>query len=64
LADDSILAIRNETVRAAENSSNIEMRQITGCSNNNNKINFNEGNSRVKILSRMKRKESKKINIY
>ena len=34
-ADDFILAIRNETIRAAENISNIEMSKITAWSRNN-----------------------------
>jgi len=62
-ADDLILAIRNETIRAAENISNIEMSKITAWSGNNN-INFNEDKSRVMIISRRKRKENKDINIY
>ena len=56
-ADDLILAIRNETVRAAENISNIEMSKITAWSRNN-KINFNEDKSKVMIISRRKRKEN------
>jgi hypothetical protein len=40
-ADDLILDTRNETIRAAENISNIEMSKITAWSRNN-KINFNE----------------------
>jgi hypothetical protein len=55
-ADDLILAIRNETIRAAENISNIEMSKITAWSRNN-KINFNEDKSKVLIISRRKRKE-------
>ena len=62
-ADCLILAIRNETIRAAENISNIEMSKITAWSGNNN-INFNEDKSRVMIISRRKRKENKEINIY
>jgi len=45
-ADDLILAIRNETERAAENISNIEMSKITAWLRNN-KINFNEDKSKV-----------------
>ena len=62
-ADYLILAIRNETIRAAENISNIEMSKITAWSGNN-KINFNEDKSRVTKISRRKRKENKEINIY
>ena len=47
-ADDLILAIRNETIRAAENISNIEMSKITAWSRNN-EINFNE-ESKVMII--------------
>jgi hypothetical protein len=61
-ADDLILAIRSETIRAAENVSNIEMRKITTWSKN--KINFNEEKSKVMVISRRKRKEKKEINIY
>jgi hypothetical protein len=62
-ADDLMLAVRHENIRAAENISNIEMSKITAWSRNN-KINFNEGKSRVMIISRRKRKENKEINIY
>jgi len=54
-AEDLILAIRNETVRGAENTSNIEMSIITAW-RRNNKINFNEDKSKVMIISRRKRK--------
>jgi len=57
-ADDLILAIRNESVRAAENISNIEMNKISAWSRNN-KINFNGDKSKVMIISRRKRKENK-----
>ena len=60
-ADDLILAIKNESIRAAENISNIEMSKITAWSRNN-KINFNEDKS--KIITRRKRNENKEINIY
>jgi hypothetical protein len=62
-ADDLILPIRNDPIRAAENISNIEMSKITAWSRNN-KINFNEDKSKVMIISRRKRKGKKKINIY
>jgi hypothetical protein len=63
LADDLILALRNETLRAADNISNIEVIKITALSRNNN-INFNEDKFKVMIISRKKRKENKEINIY
>jgi hypothetical protein len=59
-ADDLILAIRNETIRAAENISNIEMSKITAWSRNN-KINFNEDKSKVMIISRRKKRKTKKV---
>ena len=57
-ADDLILAIRSETIREAENISLLEMRKITWPKNN--KINFNEEKSKVMVISRRKRKETKK----
>jgi hypothetical protein len=62
-ADDLILAIRSETIRATENISNIKMSKITAWSRNN-KIYFNEDKSKVMVISRRKRKENKEINIY
>jgi len=62
-ADDLILAIRNETIREAENISNFGMSKITAWSRNN-KINFNEDKYRVMIISRRNGKENKEINIY
>jgi ribonuclease HI len=62
-ADDLILAIRSETIRAAENISNVEMSKITKWAKNN-KINFNEEKSKVMVISRRKRKENKEVNIY
>jgi len=61
-ADNLILVVRNESIRAAENVSNIEMSKIAAWSRN--KINFNEDKSLITILSRRKRKESKEINVY
>ena len=62
-ADDLIIAIRSETIRAAENISNIEISKITKWAKNN-KINFNEEKSKVMVISRRKRKENKEVNIY
>jgi hypothetical protein len=59
-ADDLILAIRSESVRAAENYSNGELSKITAWSKNN-KIRFNEEKSKVMLVSRRKRKELKKL---
>jgi len=58
-ADDLILAIRNGSIRAAENISNIEMSKTTAWSRNN-KISFNEDKSEVMAISRRKRKENKR----
>ena len=60
LADNLILAIRKETIRAAENISNIEMRKITAWSTDT-KITFNEDKSKIMIISRRKRKVNKKL---
>ena len=62
-ADDLILAIRKETIRAAENISNIKMNKIAAWSRNN-KIKFNEDKSRVMKLSRRKRKENRNQHIF
>jgi len=62
-ADDLILAIRVESVRAAENYSNGELSKITAWSRNN-KSRFSEEKSKVMFVSRRKRKELKEINVY
>jgi hypothetical protein len=62
-ADDLILASRCETIRAAENISNLEMSKISAWSKKN-EINFNEEEPKVMLISRRKRKENKEINIY
>jgi hypothetical protein len=62
-ADDLILAVRGESVRAAENYSNGELYKITAWSKDN-KIRFNEDKSKVMLVSRRKRKESKEIKVY
>jgi hypothetical protein len=56
-ADDLILPIRNENIRAAENISNIEMSKIIAWSRN--KIIFNEEKPKVMIISRRKGKKNK-----
>jgi len=59
-AEDLLLAIRNKTVRAAENISNIEMNKIIALSMNN-KINCDEDKSKVMIISRRREKKTKKL---
>ena len=62
-ADDVILAIRGESVRAVENYSNTELSKITLWSKNN-KIIFNERKSKVMLVSRRKRREHRNITVY
>jgi hypothetical protein len=62
-ADDLILAISGESVRAADNYSNGELRKITAWSKNN-KIRFNEEKTKVMLVSRRKRKEPKAIKVH
>jgi formyltetrahydrofolate synthetase len=62
-ANDLILAIRSDTIREAENISNIEMCKLTAWSKNN-KISFNEEKFKVMVISRRKRKENKECYIY
>jgi hypothetical protein len=47
-----------ETVREAENYANIEIRKITNWAKEN-KITFNEQKSKVMVISRKKRRETK-----
>ena len=55
-ADDLLLAIRGESVRAVENYANVELSKITLWSKNN-KIIFNEEKSKAMLVSRRKRRE-------
>ena len=57
-ADDVILAVKAETIREAEILINIEMAKITRWAKNN-KITFNENKSKVMLITRRKRKETK-----
>jgi hypothetical protein len=52
-ADDLILVIRCETVREAENFSNLEMSKITAWSKRN-KVGFNEEKSKLMLILRRK----------
>jgi hypothetical protein len=62
-ADDLILAVRGKTACEAENFSNCELSKITAWSKSN-KITFNEGKSKVMLISRRKQKETKEIAVY
>ena len=62
-ADDVILAVKAESIREAENLTNIEMGKITRWAKNN-KINFNENKSKVMLITRGKRKENKGLAVY
>jgi hypothetical protein len=62
-ADDLIIAVKTESIREAENITNIEMWKITRWAKNN-KINFNENKSKVMLMTRRKRKEYKVIAVY
>ena len=61
-ADDLLLAISVESVRASETYSNGELSKIDAWSKN--KIRYNEEKSKVMLVSRRKRKEPKVINVY
>jgi len=63
LADDLILAIRGESVRAVENYDNLELSKITLWSKNNT-ITFNEEKSKAMPVSRSKRREQREIKVY
>jgi hypothetical protein len=62
-ADDVILAIRADSTRAVENYSNGELSKITTWSKSK-KTKFNEEKSKVMLISRRKRKESRALNVY
>ena len=62
-ADDLIILTRGETVAEAENYLNLELRKIQEWAQNN-KMKFNENKSKVMLMFRRKRKESKEIDIY
>ena len=62
-ADDLIMAMRGESIRAAEKYTNVELSKIKGWAKNN-KIKFNDTKSKVMLVSRRKRKEDKNITVY
>ena len=62
-ADDLILAIRADSTTALENYSNGELNKITAWARDN-KSKFNEEKSKVMLISRRKRKESRALNVY
>jgi len=62
-ADNLILAIRAGSTRAVENYSNGELSKITAWSKSN-KTKFNDKKSKVMLISRRKRKESRALNVY
>ena len=55
--------MKAESVREADNITNIAMKSITIWAKNN-KINFNEQKSKVMVISRRNRKENKEILVY
>jgi hypothetical protein len=52
--------VKAESIKEAENITNIEMNKIPTWAKNN-KINFNEQKSKVMVISRRKRKGNKEI---
>jgi len=59
----TVLIIRGESVREAENFANVEMSKINAWSKRN-KVGFNEAKSKTMLISRRKRKEAKEVKIY
>ena len=57
-ADDLLIMVRAESVGEAENAANGELNKIARWARDN-KLRFNEGKSRVMLLTRRKRKEQK-----
>jgi hypothetical protein len=62
-ADDLLIAIRGNSVRAIENYANAEMSKIDEWSRRN-KIKFKDNNSKVMLVTRRKRRQNKNITIY
>jgi hypothetical protein len=62
-ADDLILAMRGDSVRAVENYTNVELSKINGWAKTN-KIKFSDTKSKVMLVSRRKRTENKNITVY
>ena len=62
LADDLLVMIRAESIGKVENYANIELTKIASWARN--KITFNDGKSKVMLLTRRKRKEQTKVAVY
>ena len=62
-ADDLVVMIKAESVGEAENIANVEISKIAQWARGN-KLRFNEGKSKVMLLTRRKRKEQKEIAVY
>jgi hypothetical protein len=62
-ADDLILAIRADSIRAVKNYSNGDLSKIAAWSKIN-KTKFNEEKSKVMLISRRKRKEPRALKVY
>jgi hypothetical protein len=59
-ADDLLIAVKAESIREAENITNIQMNKILTWAKNN-KLNFNEEKSKAMVISRGKRKKTRKF---
>jgi len=62
-ADDLLIMLRAESVGEAENIAKVELNKITKWARDN-KLRFNEGKSKVMLLTRRKRKDKKEIAVY
>jgi hypothetical protein len=60
IADDLLILIKGESVVEAENYMNMEMRKISNWAQNN-KLKFNEHESKVMLMCRRKRKGDRNI---
>ena len=58
-----IIKIKADSIREAENITNVELSKISEWATNNT-IRFNEHKSKVMLLTRRKRKERQEIDIY
>jgi hypothetical protein len=62
-ADDLLLALKAESIREAENSTNMERnKRLTR--KKNKKLTFNEEKSNAMVITRRKREENKEISVY
>ena len=62
-ADDVVIMIKADSIREAENITNVELSKISKWAVNN-KIRFNKHKSKVMLLTRRKRKERQEIYIH